>query len=108
MFGLDKVKLDSDARPLVQQVSVDAAQDWSIANLTRHIRALWRHVARLEAASGTSSHEVVLRAGDASITLKRDGSVIIKGKDITIEGTGKINIKASGDLVMKGSKIAQN
>ena len=44
----------------------------------------------------------------ASITLKKDGSVIIKGKDITIDSSGKINAKASGDLVLKGAKIAQN
>ena len=33
---------------------------------------------------------------------------LIKGKDITIEGSGKINVKASSDLVMKGSKITGN
>ena len=32
----------------------------------------------------------------------------IKGKDITIDGSGKINAKAGGDIVMKGSKILQN
>ena len=46
--------------------------------------------------------------GDASITMKKDGTITIKGKDITIEGSGKINVKASGDLVLKGSKIAGN
>ena len=51
---------------------------------------------------------VMLKSGDASITLKKDGTIIIKGKDITVEGSGKINVKASGDLVMKGSKIAEN
>ena len=38
----------------------------------------------------------------------RDGSITIKGKDITIDGSGKINVKASNDIVMKGSKILQN
>jgi type VI secretion system secreted protein VgrG len=50
----------------------------------------------------------MLKSGDASITLKKDGTIVIKGKDITLEGSGKINVKASGDLVMKGSKIAEN
>ena len=26
--------------------------------------------------------------------MKKDGTIVIKGKDITIEGSGKINVKA--------------
>ena len=37
--------------------------------------------------------------------MKKDGTIAIKGKDITIEGSGKINVKADGDIVMKGTKI---
>jgi type VI secretion system secreted protein VgrG len=40
--------------------------------------------------------------------MKKDGTIVIKGKDITVEGSGKINVKASSDIVMKGSKILQN
>ena len=32
----------------------------------------------------------------------------IKGKDITLKGSGKINIKADSDVVIKGSKIKEN
>jgi type VI secretion system secreted protein VgrG len=39
--------------------------------------------------------------GDETIT-------ILKGKDISVDGSGKINIKASGDVAIKGSKIASN
>lgn len=52
--------------------------------------------------------EITLKTGDASITLKKDGTIQIKGKDITITGSGKISAKASGDMVLKGSKIAAN
>ena len=52
--------------------------------------------------------EITLKTGSASITMKKDGTIQIKGKDITIIGSGKINAKASGDMVLKGSKIAQN
>lgn len=52
--------------------------------------------------------EILLKTGDASITMKKDGTIQIKGKDITIKGSGKINVNASGDLIMKGSKITQN
>ncbi len=51
---------------------------------------------------------VTIKTGSASITMKKDGTITIKGKDITIDGSGKINVKASNDIVMKGSKILQN
>lgn len=51
---------------------------------------------------------VTIKTGSASITMKKDGTIIIKGKDITVDGSGKINVKAGGNIVMKGSKILQN
>ena len=51
---------------------------------------------------------VTIKTGSASITMKKDGTITIKGKDITIDGSGKINVKASGDITMKGSKVKQN
>lgn len=51
---------------------------------------------------------ITLKTGSASITMKKDGTIAIKGKDITINGSGKIGVKAGGDIVMKGSKILQN
>jgi type VI secretion system secreted protein VgrG len=56
----------------------------------------------------TAADSITLTTGSASITLKKDGTITIKGKDITIDGSGKINAKASSDIVMKGSKILQN
>ena len=52
--------------------------------------------------------ELTLKSGDASIILKKNGDITIKGKNITVDGSGKVNIKASGDVVIKGSKIAGN
>lgn len=52
--------------------------------------------------------EITLKTGSASITMKKDGTIQIKGKDITIIGSGKISAKASGNMVLKGSKIAEN
>ena len=40
--------------------------------------------------------------------MKKDGNIQIKGKDITVVGDRKIGIKASGQLTLKGSKIAEN
>jgi type VI secretion system secreted protein VgrG len=56
----------------------------------------------------TAADSVSITTGSASITMKKDGTIHIKGKDITIEGSGAINVKASKDIVMKGSKILQN
>jgi type VI secretion system secreted protein VgrG len=51
---------------------------------------------------------ITIKTGSASISMKKDGTIVIKGKDITVDGSGKINIKAGGDIVMKGTKILQN
>lgn len=52
--------------------------------------------------------QIVIQTGSASITLKKDGTITIKGKDITLDGSGKINVKAASDVVIKGSKVTQN
>ncbi|GAB4328335.1 MAG: type VI secretion system spike protein VgrG1b [Candidatus Zixiibacteriota bacterium] len=52
--------------------------------------------------------EILLKTGDASIVMRKDGTIQIKGKDITISGSGKINVKASSNLVLKGAKIDAN
>ena len=52
--------------------------------------------------------EITLKCGSAQITMKKDGTIILKGKDITIDGSGKINLKAGGDITAKGSKINMN
>jgi type VI secretion system secreted protein VgrG len=51
---------------------------------------------------------ISITTGSASITMKKDGTIVIKGKDITIDASGKINQKAGGNILMKGSKILQN
>lgn len=51
---------------------------------------------------------LTLKVGPASLTMRKDGSIVIKGTDITIEGSGKINVKARRDVVLKGRKIVDN
>jgi type VI secretion system secreted protein VgrG len=51
---------------------------------------------------------ILFTCGSASLLLKKDGTVVVNGKDIDIKGSGKIDIKASSDVTIKGSKIAQN
>lgn len=52
--------------------------------------------------------QIVLKTGSASITMKKDGTITIKGKDITLKGSGKINVKASSAVAIKGSKVTNN
>lgn len=52
--------------------------------------------------------QIQLKCGDAIITMKKNGEIVIKGKDVSINASGKINAKASGDMSLKGSKITQN
>jgi type VI secretion system secreted protein VgrG len=52
--------------------------------------------------------EITIKTGDASIVMKKDGTITIKGKDIKIDASGKINGKASSDIVFKGAKVLQN
>ena len=55
-----------------------------------------------------AADQIQFQTGDASITLKKDGTITIKGKDIKLSGSGKINVKADSDVTIKGSKISQN
>jgi len=52
--------------------------------------------------------QIVLQSGSAKIILKKNGDIVLDGKDITVKGSGKITINASGDVVVKGSNIKQN
>jgi len=56
----------------------------------------------------SAADEISLTTGSASIIMKKDGTITIKGKDITLDGSGKINVKASSDVAIKGSKVTQN
>jgi type VI secretion system secreted protein VgrG len=52
--------------------------------------------------------EIQISTGRASITMKKDGTIAIKGKDISITASGKVNVKASSDMTLKGSQIKEN
>lgn len=56
----------------------------------------------------TVADEISIVCGSSKLVMKKDGSILLEGKDIVIKGSGKITVKASGDMVLKGSKIGQN
>ncbi|MFC5699307.1 type VI secretion system Vgr family protein [Pseudomonas sp. GCM10022186] len=56
----------------------------------------------------SAGDSITLTTGSASITMKKDGTIVISGKNITIDGSGAIDIKANRNVVIKGQKILQN
>jgi type VI secretion system secreted protein VgrG len=52
--------------------------------------------------------QITIKTGQASITMKKDGTITIQGKDITIKGSGEITATASKNMTLKGKKILQN
>jgi type VI secretion system secreted protein VgrG len=52
--------------------------------------------------------QITITTGDASISMKKDGTIAIKGKNITITGSGKIVAQADANMILKGQKILQN
>jgi type VI secretion system secreted protein VgrG len=52
--------------------------------------------------------QITITTGNASITMKKDGTIEISGKDISVTGTGKVDVNASKNITMKGQKILQN
>src|SRR3546814_18106414 len=55
-------------------------------------------------SSDLAGDSITLTTGSASITMKKDGTITISGKDITIDGSGAINIKDSKNVVIKDRK----
>ncbi len=55
-----------------------------------------------------AADSIVIKTGSASISMKKDGTINIEGKDITLKASGKLNGKADGEITFKGSKINQN
>jgi type VI secretion system secreted protein VgrG len=52
--------------------------------------------------------EISIVCGAASINMKKDGTIQISGKDISITGVGAVDVKATKDVSIKGMKIAMN
>lgn len=56
----------------------------------------------------TASDEIVLQTGKSLIQLKKDGTILIKGTDITIVGDNNMAVKAGNKVILKGSKMGEN
>ncbi len=56
----------------------------------------------------SAGDQILLHTGSASLLMKSDGTITIKGKDITIKGSGNISVQAAGNMVLKATTIAEN
>jgi type VI secretion system secreted protein VgrG len=52
--------------------------------------------------------EITIKTGKASIVLKNNGDITIKGKNVIVDGAGDITVKATGNATVKGTKVAHN
>lgn len=71
------------------------------------IQFLEIRLSRLEKMLVAAGGNFQLQVGDSSITLGNT-SMVLKSKEISLIADGRINIKASGEIQIKGAKIAQN
>jgi len=55
-----------------------------------------------------SADATTIKSGAASLDMKKNGDLALHGRDVTIVASGRLNAKASSDVVIKGSKIQQN
>ena len=85
-----------------------ASQTAQIEHLNKVVKLLWGEVEQLRQSITAGHNQVVVKCGAASIVMKSDGSVVIKGNNITTEGSSRVFIKAGADVVLKGNKILQN
>lgn len=76
--------------------------------LQKRIMELEDRLSILEQALKVTTGEVNLKVEESSFTMKKDGTISLHGKDITLNAFGKITIKASSDLVLKGMRILEN
>lgn len=56
----------------------------------------------------SSEKDIAIKCGKAEIVLKKDGTIFVTGKDVKIDGSGKLDIKAAKDMILKAKKILQN
>lgn len=47
--------------------------------------------------------ELNAKIGDAKLVIKKDGSVTLEAKDVTVKASGDLKMKAGGDVAIEGS-----
>jgi len=52
--------------------------------------------------------QIAFKTGSASMIMKKNGTVTIQCKDMTIKASGKVSVTADGKVTLKGQKILEN
>jgi len=84
--------------------------------LSQRINDLERRLAKYEMSDMPAHKQLILKAADelelvggqASVILKKDGTVRIRAKEFEISASGDVAIKAGRELKLKGAKISEN
>jgi type VI secretion system secreted protein VgrG len=66
------------------------------------------HIFKAKKIDITAEDELTITVGSAKLVMKKDGSILLDGKDVDTKASGKVNIKASGDIIVKGSAVKEN
>ncbi|MCA0174820.1 MAG: type VI secretion system tip protein VgrG [Proteobacteria bacterium] len=91
-----------------QSTSVGANQSWDVGS-DRSAQVGGSDTLNVgKALTIEAGDSITLKTGSASLTMKSDGTIVLDGKDIALKGSGKINVKASSDVVIKGAKTGIN
>ena len=75
--------------------------------LLEMVRKLEARVTQLEKTLGSFGGTIELSSGNSTVKVQPN-KVIINASEIEFVSSGKISLKASGQLVMKGTKITEN
>jgi hypothetical protein len=76
--------------------------------LLEMIKILQARIENLERGPAESDAVRLIKVGDASLLMKKDGTIELRGKDMAIRASGQIEIKAGRELILKGSNIREN
>ena len=75
--------------------------------LLEMVRKLEARVTQLEKTLGSVGGTIELSSGNSTVKVQPN-KVIINASEIEFVSSGKLALKASGQLVMKGAKITEN
>ena len=88
--------------------SVGKAEDVTIGDNRTHTVGKDNKLSVGKNLAVDAGDSVTIKTGQATIAMKKNGDIKISGNNISIEATGKIQIKASSDVSIKGSKVTAN
>jgi type VI secretion system secreted protein VgrG len=108
--GADRLRVRGDAAAEVDGgLTLDVAHDLDEhAAGDRRARTGGAHTTTARRVVVEAQDEIVLRAGAASITLRRDGSILIAGGDLTLKAGGTLKARALKEVAIRGAKLVGN